>query len=99
MAIKACESFLRISPNDPWLHSFLGILGGARYLARNYEKAAELARLAIQRAPTCPTGWRLLANALGHLSRWDEARASLRFRNEAVLQHYLKGLQKAGWHG
>ena len=117
-AIKAIETAIRISPNDVVLHVSLAFLSSGHYLARNYEKAAEVARLAAQRGPNYPIGWRCLANALGQLGRLDEAREALKqflarvpdfteqtvrtvvtFRDEAVFQHWLEGLRKAGWVG
>ena len=85
---------------------------------RNYAKAAEIARLAVQRGPR----FRRLAHpcrALGQLGDLDEARealarflvlppdfaneqamrASTAFRDEALFQHFLEGLRKAGWTG
>jgi tetratricopeptide (TPR) repeat protein len=50
------------------------------YQARNYAKAAEIAQVAVQRAPQSPLGWRVLASALGQLGRLgrlDEAREAL----------------------
>jgi adenylate cyclase len=117
--IEVGESSIRISPNDTLLHMFLGVLSGNYYIARNYAQSLHIARLAVQRAPHYPPGWRTLANALAQLGRIDEARqaladflklmpgftseatarASLGFRDEALLQHYLEGLRKAGWQG
>jgi adenylate cyclase len=117
-AIKAIETAIRISPNDVVLHVWLANLSAGHYLARNYEKSAEVASLAVQRGPNFPIGWRCLANALGQLGRLDEARdaleqflarmpdyseqtarSGLTFRDEAVFQHWLEGLRKAGWKG
>jgi len=101
------------------LHVWLSLLSTGHYLARNYEKAAEVASLAVQRGPSYSNGWRSLANALGQLGRLDEAREALEqflarvpgftseqaarsllpFRDEAVFQHWLEGLRKAGWEG
>ena len=76
-AIKAIETAIRISPNDVVLPVWLALLSTGHYLARNYEKAAEVASLAVQRGPSYPLGWRCLANALGQLGRLDEAREAL----------------------
>jgi adenylate cyclase len=76
-AIKAIETAIRISPNDVVLHVWLAHLSSAHYMARNYEKSAEVASLAVQRGPNYPMGWRCLANALGQLGRLDEAREAL----------------------
>lgn len=75
--VEAIEAAIRISPNDPMLHVWLGTLSACHYLARDYEKAAEVARLGVQRAPQYPIGQRSLANALGQLGRLEEAREAL----------------------
>jgi adenylate cyclase len=117
-AIKAIETAMRISPNDVVLYVWLSLLSTGHYLARNYEKAVEVASLAVQRGPHYPLGWRGLASALGQLGRSDEAREALgqflalmpgfteqaarsfiTFRDDAVFQHLLEGLRKAGWKG
>ena len=118
-AIKAIETAIRISPNDVVLPVWLALLSAGHYLERNYEKAAAVASLAVQRGPNYPIGWGRLAGALGQLGRLDEAREALEqflarmpgftseqvarslspFRDEAVFQHWLEGLRKAGWEG
>ena len=117
-AIKAIETAIRISPNDVALPVWLSLLSTSHYLARNYEKAAEVASFGVQRGPSYSLGWRSLASALGQLGRLDEAREALEqflartpgftseeaarlgtFRDEAVFQHWLEGLRKAGWEG
>jgi adenylate cyclase len=76
-AIKAIETAIRISPNDVVLPIRLSLLSTGHYLTRNYEKAAEVASLAVQRGPTYPFGWCSLASALGQVGRLDEAREAL----------------------
>ncbi|MGJ7506245.1 adenylate/guanylate cyclase domain-containing protein [Variovorax sp. GT1P44] len=118
-AIQAIETAIRISPNDVVMPAWLSFLSTGHYFARNYEKAAEVASLAVQRGPGYAAGWRSLANALGQLGRLDEAREALEqflarmpgftseqaarsvltIRDEAVFQHWLEGLRKAGWKG
>jgi tetratricopeptide (TPR) repeat protein len=118
-SVRAIATAMRLSPADARLHVWLGTLSSAHYLARDYEKAAEVAKVAVQRVPRYPMAWRSLANALGQLGRTDEAhealerflalapgytteqaaRAAIAFRDEAVFQHYLEGLRKAGWKG
>lgn len=75
--IEVGERSIRISPNDTLLHMFLGVLSGNYYIARDYTQALHIARLAVQRAPHYPPGWRTLANALGQLGQIDEAREAL----------------------
>ena len=75
--IRAIEAAIRISPNDVLLPLWLTTLSTVHYLSRSYERSAEVARLAVQRAPHYPLGWRSLANALGHLGTLDEAHEAL----------------------
>jgi adenylate cyclase len=76
-AIEAIERAIRISPQDPWSHIWLVTVSAANYMARNYDAALELARLAVQRAPNYPLSHRTLASALAQLGRLDEARKAL----------------------
>jgi len=119
LGIQAIETAIRISPNDSMLQNHLSLLSLGHYLARSYEKAAEVAKLTVLRDPYFPSGWRCLANALGQLGSIKDAsaaleqcltllpgftseqaaRASLGFRDEAVFQHWLGGLRRAGWQG
>lgn len=75
--IRATETALRISPNDVYSPSWLSVLSGCHYLGRDYVKAAEVGRLAVQRAPQSPMTWRVLAIALGQLGSLDEAREAM----------------------
>ena len=77
LGIAAIETALRISPNDAALQANLSLLSFGHYLARNYERAAEVARLAVLHDPNFPIAWRCLANALGQLGSLDEAREAL----------------------
>ena len=76
LTIRAVETAIRLSPNDVWLQVYLGILGAGHYLARNYQRAVDVAKLGVQRAPGYPTGWRILADAQGRLGL-KEASAAL----------------------
>jgi len=76
-AIDAIERAIRISPEDLLLPIWLGTLSASCYLLHDYEKALQVARLSLQRAPNYPIGQRSLANALAQLGRMDEAREAL----------------------
>jgi adenylate cyclase len=117
--VAAAERAIRLSGSDPWLYQYLSLLSACHYTGKDYERAAEVARLAVERDPHYAFGWRGLASALAQLGRVDEARAALArflervpgytseaaarammgFRDEALFQHYLEGLRKAGWTG
>jgi len=75
--MRACETAVRISPDDGRLPIILSLLSLGHCMAGRHEKAAEIARLAVQRGPTYPPPWRVLAIALGQLGRTDEAREAL----------------------
>jgi len=75
--IRAGERAIRISPNDTVLHVVLAALSANHYMEREFERAIEIARLAVQRAPHYPLGWRSLANALGQIGPLEEARQAL----------------------
>ena len=75
--VRAIETALRISPNDVYSHSWLSVLSGCHYLGRDYVKAAQVARLAVQCAPQSSSAWRVLAIALGQIGSLDEAREAM----------------------
>jgi Flp pilus assembly protein TadD len=75
--IPAIETALRLSPNDWRVCGWLSTLSGCHYVVRDYAKAAAVARLAVQREPTYPVAWRVLAIALGQLGQASEARAAM----------------------
>jgi tetratricopeptide (TPR) repeat protein len=77
VAIQAIETAIRLSPNDPWLHFWLGTLSAVHYAAQDYESAVKFGQLAVQRNPRYPIGHRSLANALAQTGRLDEAREVL----------------------
>jgi adenylate cyclase len=76
-AIDSRLRAVRISPNDSWLGGTMSTLSSAYYMARDYEKALEMARLAIARSPKFPLAHRGLTNALAQLGRINEAKTSL----------------------
>jgi len=75
--MQACETGVRISPNDVLLPSLLAMLSFGHCMAGRYEKAVGVARLAVQAGPATPPAWRNLAIALAQLGRIDEARETL----------------------
>jgi len=76
--MRACETAVRISPNDVLLPSPLAMLSLGHCMAGRYEKAVGVARLAVQAGPATPPAWRNLAIALAKLGRIDEAGEALR---------------------
>jgi adenylate cyclase len=67
----------QINPNDPDRHSHLCFLARAYVNARELDKAVDCARAALRRRPDYPHAHFILAIALTHLGRVDEAHAAL----------------------
>lgn len=67
----------RLNPKDAQLPTHLTFLSRAYVNARDYAKAIECARLAIDRRPDYAPAHFILAIALGHLDCLDEGIAAL----------------------
>jgi adenylate cyclase len=67
----------QLNPQDPDRHMSLTFLARAYVNAREHEKAIECARLAIQQRADYPHAYFILAIALGHLGRTEEARVAI----------------------
>jgi adenylate cyclase len=75
--ITRMEQAQQLNPQDPQRHMHLAFLARAYVNAGAYEKAVACAQRAIQRRTDYPHAYYILAIALGHLERTDEARAAL----------------------
>ena len=75
--ISLMEQAQQLNPQDPQRHMHLCFLARAYLNARQYEKAVEVARNSALRRPDYPHAHYILAIALGHLGRHEEARAAL----------------------
>lgn len=75
--ISLMEKAERLNPADAQLHSHLTFLARAYVNASQHEMAVERARRAIRRQPHYAPAYYILAIALGHLGRLEEARAAL----------------------
>ncbi len=76
-AVEAVHVALRISPNDPWMFLFLGLLSASQYMRHDYLQSLETADLAVGRLPWYASTQRWRAVALAQLGRLDEAREVL----------------------
>lgn len=76
-AIACGERAIRLSANDPLLHFHASLLSACLYAENQYERAARMSQLSMQRRPHYPVAWRGLANALVQLGRIDEAKGAL----------------------
>jgi adenylate cyclase len=68
---------LQLSPRDPRIAMYFGFLAHGHLTAGRYDVAAEKAREARNLRPNSPEPYLLLAAALGHLGRLDEANTAL----------------------
>ena len=75
--ITEIEMGLRLNPRDPQVHISINTLARSHLNARNYEEAAACAQKAIGTRTNFPHAYYLLASALGHMDRLDEAQKAL----------------------
>jgi adenylate cyclase len=75
--MRAIETAIRLSPNDPLLPSWVSLLSALLRLSGEPAKAAELVQGVVQRAPHYPVAWKSLAMALGQLGQLGEARQAM----------------------
>ncbi len=75
--IPMMEQAQKLNPQDPQINMHLTFLARAYLNVRDYERAVETARKAIQRQPGYPNAHYILAIALGHLGENTQARAAL----------------------
>ncbi len=92
--IAHMEKAQKLNPQDPQLRTHQTFLARAYVNAGADEAAVDRARAAIQRRPDYPHAHFILAIALGHLGRLDEARAALR-ECEALHPGFIKS--RADW--
>lgn len=77
-ALAAFERAIRLSPFDPWIHSFYGGLALGHIVLETYEQAVEQARRSVQVGPRASSSWRILCIALALAGRDAEAREAMR---------------------
>jgi adenylate cyclase len=75
--VSEIETGLRLNPRDPQLHVSINTLARSHLNARNYEEAAACAQKAIGVRSNFPHAYYVLASALGHMDRLDEAQKAL----------------------
>jgi tetratricopeptide (TPR) repeat protein len=75
---EAARRALRLSPRDPYLAVYLGIVAYAQFLGGNYNEAMRLSRDAIRQRSDFVGGYRVLTAAAGMAGQKDAAKAALR---------------------
>lgn len=113
-AAHFCAQAIRLSPRDPMLHYFHGVRGGALLWLGDDEGAAASARASVECEPSRAFSFRpLLAAALGHLGRIEEARSvrdeilaldpafdlapSRALGHAELVDRVAEGLRRIGW--
>lgn len=76
-AVEAARRAIRLSPRDPFLALYYGSACLAHYIGRNYEEAAQLARIAIRLRSDYAGAHRVLTAATGMLGDPEVAAAAL----------------------
>ena len=76
-ADEAARRAIRLSPRDPYLGVYYGIVAYAQYIARNYEEAIRYAREAIRQRSDFVGGHRVLVAAAGMAGQTDLAQQAL----------------------
>ncbi len=76
-AIARHEQSIRLSPRDPRMSIYYAGIARGHLGARRYEEAAAVVRRTVDERPDFPHSHYILACALGHLGKYDEARAEL----------------------
>ena len=110
LAIQHFETFLRLSPRDR-VTVYLSSIGEAQFFSRRFEEAAANLLESLERAPSFPVTYRVLAACYAHMGRLDEARQIIRrlraitlavmehgtrYRNPELRELFLSGLRPAG---
>lgn len=71
------DRLLQITPDHPLVPTWLLFKAAVLSQGQDYAGAVVCARRALERLPAFTFGWSILANALGQLGRFAEARAAL----------------------
>lgn len=75
--ISSIETGLRLNPKEPNSQYYLGMLARAHLTARNHFEAAGYARDAINLRSSYVWPYLVLASALGHLGKEEEASSAI----------------------
>jgi pentatricopeptide repeat protein len=109
LALEHFETFLRRSPRDRVV-TYLSGIGEAHFFSRRFDDAAANLLASLERAPSFPVTYRVLAACYAHMGRLDEAREivrrlraitpvvmehAMRYRNPEHRELFLSGLRLA----
>jgi len=109
LALEHFETYLRLSPRER-VAPYLSSIGEAHFFSRRFGEAAASLLASLERAPSFPITYRVLASCYAHLGRLDEAReivrrlrtitpavmeSATRYRNPELRELFLSGLRMA----
>jgi TolB-like protein len=109
LALEHLETGLRLSPRDR-VANYLNAFGEAHFFSRRFDEAAANLLESLERAPSFPVTYRVLAACYAHMGRLDEAREivrrlsaitsavmepATRYRNPELRELFLSGLRLA----
>jgi TolB-like protein/Tfp pilus assembly protein PilF len=109
LALEHFETFLRLSPRDR-IAAYLSSIGEAYFFSRQFDEAAANLLVSLERAPSFPITYRVLAACYAHMGRLDDAREivrrlrvitpavmepATRYRNPELRELFLSGLRLA----
>jgi TolB-like protein/Tfp pilus assembly protein PilF len=110
LALEHLETGLRLSPRDTRIANYLNAFGEAHFFSRRFDEAAANLLASLERAPSFPVTYRVLAACYSHMGRLDEAREIVRrlraitpvvmepgnrYRNPEHRELFLSGLRLA----
>ena len=114
-AVAMIERAMRLSPQDPLMHEYQFAIASSHFIAGRYEEAIEAATASLDLRSGQAGCYRLIASAMGHLGRVEEARPFVEklerlvpglsletlsaFLPERIAASYVEGLRRAGWKG
>jgi pentatricopeptide repeat protein len=103
------QNYLRLSPRDR-VPAYMNRIGEAHFFCRRFDEAAANLRGSLERAPSFPITYRVLASCYAQMGRLDEARQIVsrlrsiapavmepgtRYRNPELREMFLSGLRLA----
>ena len=108
-ALDDLQNYLRLSPRDR-VPAYMNSIGEAHFFCRRFDEAAAILLGSLERAPSFPVTYRVLASCFVHMGRFDDARGivsrlraitplvmepATRYRNPELRELFLSGLRLA----
>jgi adenylate cyclase len=88
------EQALRLSPSGSQRFFYLGMIGISHFFSGHFDVAVHWFTQSVRENPNFPSSHSFLGAALAHLGRLEEARVSVRRRQEMDPKFTIEGLRK-----